>query len=221
MGRIIAIGDVHGCAQTFRKLLFEKLSVHPDDTIYCLGDLIDRGPDSKGAIDTLLDLRRNGFTVQTLRGNHEEILLQVLAGRGSIENWIKNGGDSLLASFGVVNVTELPDAYLRFIRDTRHYIATDAHIFVHAGLNLDLPDPFLDTTTMLWDRTFAYHADKLNHRILVHGHTPKPLEYILKQPVAGSVNIDSGCVYAQQGYYGHLTALNLTDKEYVVQEYCE
>lgn len=54
MPRIFIIGDIHGCNKTFRKLVLEKIIIRKTDKIYCLGDYIDRGPDSKGVIDFIL-----------------------------------------------------------------------------------------------------------------------------------------------------------------------
>jgi len=45
-----AIGDVHGCCRTLLTMVEELLRLGPDDTLFLLGDLIDRGPDSKGVL---------------------------------------------------------------------------------------------------------------------------------------------------------------------------
>ena len=79
MERIFAIGDIHGCSKTFKKLLLDKIKINKSDTIYCVGDYIDRGEDSKGVIDFILDLRAEGYTIHTLRGNHEQMLLDSIA----------------------------------------------------------------------------------------------------------------------------------------------
>jgi serine/threonine protein phosphatase 1 len=213
--RTFAIGDIHGCARTFRALLTEQLKVKKGDTLYCLGDLIDRGPDSKGVIDTVLELRQNGIACIALRGNHEALFLDIIDGKIEPKNWFVNGGEAMLKSFGVSAAAGVPESYIRFIRDTCLYVAQPGFILVHAGLNFSLPDPFLDTRTMLWDRNFDYHAFKAGNRILVHGHTPRSLDYILAQKTEGSVNIDSGCVY--MGQYGHLTALDLNTLQFHVQ----
>jgi hypothetical protein len=75
MSRILAIGDIHGCANTFHKLIFDEIKIRKSDTIYCIGDYIDRGPDSKAVIDLILDLRKKGYQLRTLRGNHEQLML--------------------------------------------------------------------------------------------------------------------------------------------------
>lgn len=57
MSRIFAIGDIHGCCKTFKKLILEKIQLTKNDIIYCIGDYIDRGNDSKGVIDFILQLQ--------------------------------------------------------------------------------------------------------------------------------------------------------------------
>ncbi len=68
MPRIFVIGDIHGCSNTFKKLLLAKISIKKTAKIYCIGDYIDRGNNSKAVIDFILKLRKNGFHIHTLRG---------------------------------------------------------------------------------------------------------------------------------------------------------
>jgi len=215
MDRTIAIGDIHGCFKTFAKLLLEVLHIHHTDQVYCLGDLVDRGPDSKSVIDFIVSLRKTGYSIHTLRGNHEQLMLNALDNDQSNDHWLVNGGAETLSSFGINHIAQLPESYLRFLKDTRHYIQTEECIFVHAGLNLLLDNPFADTETMLWDRKFQYDALKLGNRPIVHGHTPRRREYISGQPVAGSINIDGGCVYP---VFNHLVALDVGNQQYYFQE---
>jgi len=60
MARVFIIGDIHGCCKTCKKLILEKINIQKSDKIYCLGDYVDRGPDSKGVIDFILQLRKKG-----------------------------------------------------------------------------------------------------------------------------------------------------------------
>lgn len=72
--RTIAIGDIHGCSAAFRALL-TAISPQPGDTIVTLGDYVDRGVDSKGAIDLLIELEKRCRLVPLL-GNHDEMMLE-------------------------------------------------------------------------------------------------------------------------------------------------
>ncbi len=64
--RTIAIADIHGCCRTFRRLLFDVVRLTKSDTLYLLGDMIDRGPDSKGVIVTILELQADGYDVRPI-----------------------------------------------------------------------------------------------------------------------------------------------------------
>ena len=74
--RRIVVGDIHGCSQTFRSLAEEEIRLAGNDILYLLGDYVDRGPDSKGVLDYIMDLMQGGYDVRPLRGNHEEDLLK-------------------------------------------------------------------------------------------------------------------------------------------------
>ncbi|MCW3075144.1 MAG: hypothetical protein JWP69_2213 [Flaviaesturariibacter sp.] len=213
-GRTFAIGDIHGCNATFQ-LLLAKLNLSLRDTLYCLGDYIDRGPDSKGVIDTILNLREQGFTVHTLRGNHEQLLLDARESYSNNRLWLNNGGDTTLKSFGIKNINNLPERYTAFFQQTEHYLLAGNVILVHAGLNFNADDPLTDRYAMLWTRDPFIDGQWLDDRIVVHGHTPRPLSYIEAQ--GGPVyDLDGGCVYSGKGY-GHLVAMNLDTKELTVQ----
>src|SRR5690348_12378540 len=113
-GRTLAIGDIHGCARTFRRLL-EKVELDRADTLYLLGDLIDRGPDSKGVIEMILKLLEDGFDIRPIRGNHEELMLLAIRS-GVFEDlldWLENGGGSTLMSYGVDYPSDIPMEHIR------------------------------------------------------------------------------------------------------------
>ena len=78
-GRRFVLGDVHGCYRTLRRVVEEVLKLGEGDTLYLLGDYIDRGPDSKGVLDYLLQLwLKTDISIQPLLGNHEKMLLNAV-----------------------------------------------------------------------------------------------------------------------------------------------
>ena len=136
--RVIAIGDVHGCAVALRAIV-RQIEPQSDDTIVVLGDCVDRGPDSRGAIDELLALSQRCRLIPLL-GNHEEMMLNYLDGRPQPDNWLQFGGNATLASYaGVGRDLDIPPEHLDFIRSWGDYWETDEHFFVHGGYHPEQP----------------------------------------------------------------------------------
>ena len=212
-----AISDIHGCIRTFRCLVEDKLQLKRDDELYLLGDYIDRGPDSKGVIDFILELKDNGFNVHALRGNHEEMMLNAL--RDPAENyelWFYNGGYDTLKSFALekygrygLHAGLFDDKYIRFLEQLEYYFRIDGYYLVHAGMDFSLEDPFVNRKIMLWTRTSVYDKRYLEERRLVHGHTPTAVERIRASVNERIINIDGGCVFGEMKGLGNLVALDL------------
>lgn len=221
MNRVFIVGDIHGCSKTFRKLLLEKIEIRITDKIYCLGDYVDRGPDSKGVIDFILQLREQGYRIHTLRGNHEQMMLTSEKNKSSKDLWRMNGGDKTLESFTIDSIHQLASKYLSFLRRTKYYIKTKDFILVHAGLNCFARDLFANKDILLWIRDLRVDPNKLGGRIVIHGHSPMNRDYILSQPFEGSFNLDGGCVYKHKKGFGSLFALNFYEKKLIEQENVE
>ncbi len=213
MQRIFFIGDVHGCSQTFRKLVVEEMGLKKNDVLYCVGDYIDRGPDSKGVVDFILQLREEHYQVHTLRGNHEQMLLDSAKAANYSRLWMMNGGAGTLDSFGVNSVRELASGYYAFFCQTEFFIETDAFFVVHAGLNFEAANPLKDKESMLWIRDFPVDPGFLHGKLLVHGHTPVSKHFIVSQDMENVVNIDGGCVFRRRQGMGNLVAFNFTEKQ--------
>ena len=82
------VGDIHGYFEEFQQLLV-KLDLSDDDAVLCLGDLIDRGPDSQGVLSMVRDSKR----IFSIKGNHEHIMSQALSRRGHRNDfWINKIG---------------------------------------------------------------------------------------------------------------------------------
>lgn len=220
MERIFAIGDIHGCSKTFEKLLTDKIQITREDEIYCIGDYIDRGNDSKGVIDLIMRLRTEGYPIYTLRGNHEQMMLDAVTDKRALSLWLDNGGKSTLKSFGIKSLDDLPAEYLAFLNNTEFYLQKHNFIFVHAGLNFKKQNLFEDKEAMLWERDFFPQQPALEDRLLFHGHTPIPLTFILKQK-GNCINIDGGCVYTNRPHFGHLVAIDCNKREFLIEENCE
>src|SRR5450631_3630226 len=133
--RTFVIGDIHGCAATLRRLVDETLRPVLNDRIYLLGDLIDRGPDSKGVLDFIFELRERGLPVSSVRGNHEEMCLQACDDPYYLGLWAANGGLATLESFQADGPGDIPHPYRAFLGSLPLYILLDDFVIVHAGLN--------------------------------------------------------------------------------------
>ena len=96
--RTFVISDIHGNNELFRKSL-KLVAFKKSDKLILLGDLIDRGIDSKGVLDTTLLLLETGLDVECLMGNHEKMLLDAFLNTNNLNQWLLNGGDKTLSSF--------------------------------------------------------------------------------------------------------------------------
>lgn len=209
--RLIAIADIHGCSKTFRRLIFEVVQLTKHDSLYLLGDMIDRGPDSKGVIDTILELQVSGYDVNILRGNHEQMLLTYIQEPyyTNLARWLANGGDATLDSYGVSQAEDLTEL-IDYLDTLPLYRMTDKNIFVHAGLDFTLDDPLVGEEAMLWKRGGDVDEAKLHGRVLVSGHTPLPLSEIRRSLGTSHIRLDNGCIQGGSlPEMGNLVALEL------------
>jgi len=180
-----------------------------------LGDYIDRGPDSKGVVDIMLDLYKKEYDVTCLLGNHEEMFIESDNDDEIFSFWVKRcGGLKTLTSFNVTSFEELSEAYKYFFKTLLHYkIINKKYIAVHAGLNFKNIDIFEDKYAMLWERNTLIDESLLLDRFIIHGHTPQSIEQTTQQlnqiSINRIVNIDNGCVYKNVEEYGMLTAIEL------------
>jgi len=221
MKRRFAIGDIHGCSKTFRKLVLDTIQFQKEDELYCLGDYVDRGPDSKGVIDFILELRERGFNVHALRGNHDQMMMDSGVDVSRFIDWTKNGGLTTLDSFDIRNYSQMESKYKTFFYNTSFYFESGKYILVHAGLNFNVDDPFADTESMMWIRKFKVDENILGDRIIVHGHTPMTWGTIQHQRGQNVIDIDGGCVYPQHQGMGHLIALQLGTGDFIAERNCE
>ncbi|MCA9672828.1 MAG: metallophosphoesterase [Myxococcales bacterium] len=201
---IFAIGDVHGCASELNELL-NKLPISSDSTLVFLGDYIDRGPESREVIDTILDLRQQ-CNVVTLLGNHEAMLLDFLAEPRSVRAglFIYNGGSSTLASYANENGNfDFPPSHVEFFRALLPCYETERYFFCHAGapeIPLAQVDFDAHRETLIWSRSIMRTEYRWN-KTIVHGHSPRPNVELLPW----RINVDTGCGFRG----GALSAIEL------------
>lgn len=215
MNRLFAIGDVHGCFDNLKLLIEKRLLLNKADKLVLLGDYIDRGPQSKAVVDYLLNLKSAGFDVIALRGNHEALLLDAYTDERNLPKWLQNGGHATLQSFEVDSPRQLSPHYLDFFQKLPYYYAQAGYLFVHAGFNDKILNPFSDTTAMLWSSQKSYQHHLFADKTIVHGHKPLTVSQCAKQ-LSGQIqviNIDTACVIKGKSGYGQLTAIELHSKQ--------
>jgi serine/threonine protein phosphatase 1 len=219
-----AIGDIHGGAKTLRAML-AQLQLQPADRLFLLGDYIDRGPDSKGVLDTILQLLDAGHDVRPVRGNHDDMLLQTVTGfRDNFAwHWQREWGEVTLQSFGVKSPEELPPRYLQLLEQMPYLQVEDDFVLVHAGLDMEAADPLTGSSAlaMTWGETRGIDAARLCGRRLITGHHPVPLPLIRMSLQSSHIYLDNGAFTGMQPEYGHLVALNLDTRELTLQPWLD
>ncbi|MFK8794907.1 metallophosphoesterase family protein [Planococcus plakortidis] len=176
MKRILAISDIHGELELFNRLL-EKVGYDAtEDQLVLLGDYVDRGPDSKGVLERVIELKKQGAIV--LRGNHDQMMLDAAKGEtGAAGNWLRNGAISTLQSYDAsikgmeLLAGELFWEHVEFLKGTEFYYETDGYIFVHAGVQPGVPVQETDPYVLMWIRD-EFHEGYMGDKKIVFGHTP-------------------------------------------------
>jgi serine/threonine protein phosphatase 1 len=192
----------------------------PTEELVFLGDYIDRGPDSVGVVKYLKGLAGER-PCRFLKGNHEQMMLDAVRDSREITMWLINGGEQTLASYGL-SVAEWRHAEdraeflkddLEFYQALEIYHEDEENIFVHAGLDVAVPDMMRqDPKVLLWVRDkFIRGADQWGGKMILFGHTPTRVLGLKGKEIfiAGRVRgIDTGCCYG-----GYLTAYDAKSGE--------
>ena len=207
--RAYAVGDIHGRLDLLDQLLglIERDNIARGarrTLLVFLGDLIDRGPHSNQVVERLRTYRQPGVETAYIAGNHEEVLLRLLAGeRGLMRHWLKFGGGECLESYGLDPVAldrlgetraldilreTFPTSHAAFLTGFADTVRFGDYLFVHAGIrpNVDLSNQ--RQADLRWIRD-PFLTDQSDHGFMVvHGHTIS--ERIVERP--NRIGIDTG-----------------------------
>ena len=228
--RIYAVGDIHGRDDLLERLLAgiaadAATSPPPRLAVIFLGDLIDRGPDSRGVVERVAagppaqgPLAEAEWVV--LCGNHEDYLLNFLADTRAGPSWFKNGGletvrsyaddaviaaaEGDLAALQMALLRALPRPHLRFLSGLPVSHVEGDYFFVHAGVRPKVALADQDPVDMMWIRTPFLASDENFGKVVVHGHSVVATPEIRPNRIA----IDTGAWRS-----GQLTALVLEGGE--------
>lgn len=212
-GRLLCVGDVHGCAAELERLI-DDVAPTPDDELVFLGDYVDRGPASRDAVAFLIELAERLPRTIFLRGNHEEMFCDFLGLEGANkEAFFANGGAQTLASYGLPASSAaprrelaralVPDTHVAFLESLVLQHVADGFAFVHAGVRPGTPLAAQRREDLLWIREeFLLPEHGLAHTV-VFGHTPYREVWF---GAGRKIGLDTGCVYG-----GKLSCLDLTN----------
>ena len=227
---VYAIGDVHGRLDLLeplvRQIADDTLARKPAKRpmLVFVGDYIDRGLQSKTVIDYIIGLREQaGFEVRTLKGNHEEAMMNFLADAKQGAEWVEYGGAQTLLSYGVAPPKMSSDAaeweraredlgrlappeHLAFLSKLELIMVVGDYAFVHAGLRPGVSIQDQDEHDLMWIRDLFLNERRPFEKVVVHGHTPEEAPFV----GACRIGIDTGA-YAT----GVLTAVCLSGEEQV------
>jgi Calcineurin-like phosphoesterase len=195
MGRILAVGDIHGSYDKLIRLM-EKVELDPEkDVLIFLGDYIDRGNQSKEVVNYLIQLKEQFRSAVFLLGNHEQMLLDYLRGDQNSPFLINGGQKTLDSYFGkgrrpphLAPDPIFPSEHLDFFKSLVPYYELEDYIFVHAGLREGIPLEKQDLFDLLWIREDFYFSKFSFGKTIVFGHTPFPQPFKLNQ----KIGIDTG-----------------------------
>ena len=223
--RAYAVGDVHGCLDLLDGMLAQIEEDHAargpaKGYVVFLGDLVDRGPDSRGVLERLRTYAPENLTPVFLMGNHEEFFLRVLDGdTGLVGQWLNFGGSELASSYGLSEwwlpmasseaivqalATAVPREHRLFVKEFGDSFRFGDYLMVHAGVRPGVALDAQSPADLRWIRE-GFLKDQSEHGVLVvHGHT------IVEGPEErpNRIGIDTG---AYKG--GGLTALGIEGEE--------
>lgn len=190
--RLYAIGDIHGRRDLLDRLLTlidEDDATRPSahTQLIFLGDLVDRGEDSRGVVERLMSLAASSPNVRFLKGNHEELLIRVHDGDSRATGLFHRvGGRETMLSYGMseaaydaLDLSELaaeipryiPAEHLEFLKAFDDWIEAGDYLFVHAGVRPGLALEDQEASDLRWiRREFTQHDGPFSHMV-VHGHT--------------------------------------------------
>lgn len=218
------IGDIHGGSLTFQALL-TSLNLRHQDQLYLLGDYIDRGNDSKGVLDIILQLKAAGYDLRPVRGNHDDMMLRTFTGNhvGFSSDWLRCWGVHTLRSFGAERIEQVPAIYLTFLDSLPYIRYDDDYVFVHAAVDMRKDDPLTesDPAGMMWDAVAHVDVEKIGGRKLVTGHRIRTMPSIIASLQTSHFELDNGAYSDLDPSIGSLLALNLDTMELTAQRWLD
>ncbi len=171
MGLTYAIPDIHGRFDLL-DAAFVKIASHAAGkigTIVALGDYVDKGPDSKHVVERMRSGVFDGWGFFPLKGNHDAMMVHALRDPSKMPGWIERGGDATLRSYGG-DALAIPENDVAWLDGLPLMHVDPFRIFVHAGVDPEVPLEAQTERTLLWKRYPKGFNAGLGDRHVVHGH---------------------------------------------------
>jgi serine/threonine protein phosphatase 1 len=225
--RIIVVGDLHGYREPLLRLL-ARVEPTRDDLVVFIGDYVDRGPDSRALVDTLIEFGAGRERTVFLKGNHEDMLLGSVGLPALIQDlgtWLHNGGLHTLASYGaeegdirvLAGIRDpeernervrlfIPESHIAFFSNLELFVETESYFMCHAGVSphASIEDGKQNLFDLLWMRDHLAADAPQWEKTLVCGHTPQRNVLVREKLIC----IDTGLYY-----YGKLSAIDLLSRK--------
>lgn len=226
---LYAIGDIHGqlgLLKAAHDLIADDMARHGPGPVIHVGDLVDRGPDSRGVIDFLLAGLAQGADWIVLKGNHDRMFSRFLRDPWEPEpglraelSWLhpRLGGADTLRSYGVANAGDrpvekvhaealeaIPQAHVAFLSARPVLHRAGDCVFVHAGIRPGVALEDQTETDLVWIREPFLTETASFGPLIVHGHTAIDAA----THYGNRLNLDSGAAYG-----GPLSAVVIEGRE--------
>jgi serine/threonine protein phosphatase 1 len=224
MGRLLAVGDIHGCYRSLSALV-NAVKLTPEDTLITLGDYVNRGPDTHSVLDWLIHRRQSGKLIP-LKGNHEIMMLAARGDETAFANWMAVGGMETLASYSPFGdpgrLSDVPEAHWEFMEnELKDFYETEQHIFVHANAYPDVPLADQPEYMLFWEHLDEWTPPQSSGKTMICGHTSQRIGLPLN--LGHAVCIDTGackggwltCLEVETGYYWQASEAGQTRESFL------
>jgi serine/threonine protein phosphatase 1 len=205
-GRLIAIGDVHGCGHALDALI-DSIRPTADDTLVFIGDMVDQGPETREVLERIIELKSR-CEVVLIEGNHEELMFKARESQAAFLYWEHCGGALTIDSYHFGGkLSDVLATHWELLAECLPYYETDEFIFTHANY---LPDEPMDLQPGYELRWAVLEPKKvrphLSEKTVFVGHTEQRDGEVLD--LGFVVCIDTSC-----WRYGWLTAIDVRTRE--------
>ena len=205
------VGDIHGAYIPLKECLEKSSFNYNEDTLVCLGDVCDRGPEVYECFEELLRIKNLIYIL----GNHDDFTLDWFLNKNRPDLWLMQGGTETIQSY---RKRKIPETHINLLKRSRLYYELDNYCFVHGGFFPDIDLNKQDKETFIWDRTLVdsvMDSDSSSNitsfdKVFV-GHTPT-IKYGSSVPVSkgGLVLMDTGAGWP----LGRLTIMDVRSGEF-------